>query len=445
MKLSNILVAGTFIREAFSFWTGHPFDFELWVRLGYYTIRGVSPYGILPGAPGLSFANVFSISDTATIGYLPFWPLVTALMYAIYTVVGFGNRFVYYFLLKQPVILGDIAVAYLLYVLVSREKPERGIWAAEVWAFLPLSIIFSGIWGMFDSLAMALVLAAMVSATNTRRSVLSGLATLVKSIPLIYAVPLLFGKPRRWRSLLLAVLVPIYFTLVVSLFMRWSPLSFVGVVGSTVNKGGGSMSVFGLVSYLEYLGLLVPQTMDQLWFLGYLWIPAVLIGTVLAVRAFGLQSSAATIRVMLVITLVFLIFKTQVNEQYSIYLLALGLLDVSLVRPKRMKLVAATMVVVFAFLLSNNLFLLRFIAPIYSQATLVDYTLDLQFAFYRSAALVVSGLAFTVLNVVYLVSIWRDVPRVAKTQHSRKRQQLLATHPQLFEPWCVGCSDSSSR
>lgn len=432
MKLSTVLIAGTLLREAFSFWTGHPFDFELWVRLGYYTFRGVSPYGILPGAPGLSFANVFSISDTATIGYLPLWPFVTALMYAIYLVVGFGNRFVYYFLLKQPVIFGDIAVAYLLYVLVKREKPERALWAAEVWAFLPLTIIFSGVWGMFDSLAMALVLAAMASQSTTRTSVLSGLATLAKSIPLIYAIPLLFGRPMRWRGILVAVLVPALFTLAVTVLMGWSPFSVIGVVASTVNKGGGSMSVFTLVSYLEYLGLLVPQTVQRFWILEYLWIPAVLIGTVLSVRKFGLRSNSSIIKVMLVVTLLFLIFKSQVNEQYSVYLLALGILDVSLVQPKRMKLIAATAVVVFAYLLANNLFLVRFTAPIYPLATLLDFTLDLQYAFYRGTAELILGVAFTLLNLAYLASVWRDAssrwqgPSVSRADESDSRS---SSHP----------------
>ena len=408
MKLSRVLAVGTLIREAFSFWTGHPFDFELWVRVGYYTARGFSPYGILPGAPGLSFANVFSISSTATIGYLPFWPFVAAGAYDLYSLVGFGNRFVYYFLLKQPIIASDIAVAYLLYLVVKRHRPERALWAAEVWTFLPLSIIFSSIWGMFDSIAMALVLVALLSASVSSKSAFSGLATFAKSIPLIYAIPLTLGNPRRWWGILVAVLIPVALTFGISAIMGWSISDVFRVTASTVSKGGGSMSVFTIVNYLEYLGTIVPQTVDQLWVLNYLWIPAVLIGTVVAARAYGLRSDAAVIKVMLVATLLFLIFKSQVNEQYSVYLLVLGLLDVSLIQPKRIRLLAATAVVVMVYLLANNLLMLRFTAPIYSEATLVDYTLDLQYAFYRFTIELIAGVAFTLLNVAYLVSLWRD-------------------------------------
>jgi len=411
VKLSTVLVAGTILREVFSFWTGHPFDFELWVRLGYYTFHGVSPYGILPSVPGLSFADVFSIAGTATIGYLPFWPFVTAAMYALYTLVGFGNPFVYYFLLKQPIILGDMALAYLLYRVVSVERPEKGLWAAAFWSFLPLSIIFSGVWGMFDSLAMSLVLAALLSTSASKRSVLSGLATFAKSIPLIYAIPLTLGKPRRRWGIFVAVLIPAALTVVVSYLMGWPLLSVIGVVGSTLGKGGGSMSWFWIIGYLQYLGVLSPQPLDVLGVLGYLWVPAVLVGTVLAARAFGLQTPTAVIRVMLVTTLVFLIFKTQINEQYSIYLLSLGVLDVCLIQPKRLKLVLATAATVMVYLVTNNILLLRFTAPVYPLVTVLDFALDLQYAYYRYTIELIAGVAFTLLNVIYLALIWRDLSR----------------------------------
>lgn len=126
-KVLLILLLGVLIREAFSFWTGHPSDFELWVRLGYAFTHGGDPYGILPPVPDLSFSSTFSEQNTATIAYLPFWPLVTGLMYATYSLIGFGNRFAYYFLLKQPVIAGDVGLAYLLYSYVSAKQPRRSV------------------------------------------------------------------------------------------------------------------------------------------------------------------------------------------------------------------------------------------------------------------------------------------------------------------------------
>src|SRR5208282_4511079 len=112
-RLWTILFLGLLVREVFSFWTGHPSDFELWVRLGYAMAHGGDPYGPIPPVPGLSFASVFSATNAPTIAYLPFWPLVTGLMYLAYSLVGVNDRFVYYFLLKQPIIFGDVSLAYL--------------------------------------------------------------------------------------------------------------------------------------------------------------------------------------------------------------------------------------------------------------------------------------------------------------------------------------------
>ena len=41
----GLVVMGLLIREAFSFWTGHPFDFEIWLRNAYFVSRGEAKAG----------------------------------------------------------------------------------------------------------------------------------------------------------------------------------------------------------------------------------------------------------------------------------------------------------------------------------------------------------------------------------------------------------------
>ncbi|MDV3292801.1 MAG: hypothetical protein LYZ70_00850 [Nitrososphaerales archaeon] len=408
MKPALIILVATAIREAFSFWTGHPFDFELWVRLGYYTYRGVDPYGVLPSVPGLSFANVFSSSSTATIGYFAFWPFVEAAMYALYNLIGAGDRFVYYFLLKQPAIVGDVLLAYMIYLLVNKDNPTRASWSMKVWAFMPLTIIISGIWGIFDSLAMAFVIAAVITPSYVRRSLGSGIGTLVKSVPMIYALPLTVTGMRRWWGLLVSVLLPSSVTVGAALYFHWSLVTVSSTLASTATKGGQSMSLFDLVNYMNVLGILSDQAARTLWPLGYIWIPAVLAATTLSVRAFGSEDTGALLRSMLVATLVFLIFKSQVNEQYAIYLLALSVADVALLDPRRMRLLAATALVATVYLLVNNLFLIRFLAPVFPQAVQLDLALDLSYSLQRSTLAFLLGVGFTLLNIFYLYSLWKD-------------------------------------
>ena len=69
----GLLLIGFCIREAFSFWTGHPYDLEVWLRNGFFVSQGANPYSAyMAPVPGLSFAY---LSDRlAGVGYLPLWP-----------------------------------------------------------------------------------------------------------------------------------------------------------------------------------------------------------------------------------------------------------------------------------------------------------------------------------------------------------------------------------
>ena len=87
-KIGALLLLGVLVREAFSFWTGHPYDFELWVRTGYWVARGVNPYGTISFAPGVSFVDRHRRRWGATIAYLPFWPLLLAGLYKVYAFLG---------------------------------------------------------------------------------------------------------------------------------------------------------------------------------------------------------------------------------------------------------------------------------------------------------------------------------------------------------------------
>ncbi len=116
MKTRDLLVMGILIREALSFWTGHPFDFEIWVRTGYAVANGMSPYSPMPYVNGLSFASDFGGQGLdPVVGYLPFWPVLLGGLYKLYLLLGSPSRFLYYFLLKQPVIVCDVCLAYCLY------------------------------------------------------------------------------------------------------------------------------------------------------------------------------------------------------------------------------------------------------------------------------------------------------------------------------------------
>lgn len=376
--------------------------------MGYAVAHGVNPYAPVAPVTGLTFANIYSAQDSATIAYLPFWPLVTGLLYLVYMAVGFGNRFAYYFLLKQPIIAGDIFFAYLLYSYISSRTSRQGpsLWAARFWALSPLTLILSGIWGMFDSLSMCFILISIMTSNYAKRSFWMGVGIFTKSLALIYAIPATITRKRTW-GFVVAIGLPALATILTLVGMGWSiPIAMV-TLASTVVKGGASMSVWDVFYYMNYLKIIPILPAELADILGFIWVPAIVLFTALAFRKFGFETEYGLVQSMLVVTLVFLIFKARVTEQYAIYLLALAVVDVALWNPKRKLLLTATTATTFFFLFVNNHFLIRFLSPVYPDYIKIELGLS-QIEPVRLALLFASGTVFTCLNISYLISVMRS-------------------------------------
>ncbi len=367
--------------------------------------HGGNPYGVLPLVPGLSFANIFSGNNAATVAYLPFWPLVTGLIFALYSFSGFNNRFVYYFLLKQPEIIGDLALAYLLYLYVAGRRPERSVWVLLFWLFSPFSIIVSGVWGMFDSLAMALIMISIISNGYLKRGFWAGLSIFAKSVPVIYAIPTTLKQRRGPVGLLIAIGLPALLSFATFLAMGWPISTASATLISTVRKGGESMSVWDLFFYLNYLGILSPLTPEVYTILGFVWIPAIIVLTLVSIRLFDFGTDYGRFQSLLMATLAFLIFKARVTEQYAIYLFALALVDVALWHPKRKRMLLLMMGAVLVYLLSNNYLLTRFLAPVYPNFMQIEAGVNQSYGLFRYSVNFLSGTVFTILNVQYLAAI----------------------------------------
>src|SRR5207247_8813059 len=87
----GLLLVGLAIREALSFWTGHPYDMEVWLRNAYFVSQGADPdTDFLPPVPGLSFA--FLTQRLGGACYLPLWPRFVAGLYRVYAALPGGSR-----------------------------------------------------------------------------------------------------------------------------------------------------------------------------------------------------------------------------------------------------------------------------------------------------------------------------------------------------------------
>ena len=370
-------------------------------------VHGANPYGVLPPVPGLSFANVFSNNNTATIAYLPFWPFLTGLIYLAYSLAGWNDRFFYYFLLKQPIILADVALAYLLYSFVRARKPDKAAarWALGFWLFAPFTIMISGIWGMFDSIAICLVFLSIASTNRVKGSFWEGLAIFTKTLPIIYAVPLTVKRFRDLWTAILSISLAALLSLITFDLMEW-PIRVVAItVASSAFKGGWSMSAWDVLFYMYYLGSLPNPNSKIYEAFGLLWIPALAAFTWIGIKRFRNQAEYGLIQALLLCTLAFLIFKARITEQYGLYLFALGVVDVTVWHPERRQLLLVTMGVAMVYLALNNIFLVRFLSPVYPGFVELERGIDAAFGPIRLALLTATGIVFTCLNVKYLAEV----------------------------------------
>jgi hypothetical protein len=183
-KIVLLFVIGASVREGLAPFTGHPFDFELWIRLGYYTAQGLDPYRITGPVPNLSMPGA---GNMTSLGYPPVWPFVLAALYKLYALTGVSNRFFYYLILKQPMIIGDLLDGLIIYKIVKQKSETKALKALAFWLLCPFIILISAVWGMFDQLVLVFVLVSVFWSTRTKTTaVAEGVGILLKAIPLIY-------------------------------------------------------------------------------------------------------------------------------------------------------------------------------------------------------------------------------------------------------------------
>lgn len=409
----GLLLVGLAIREVLSFWTGHPYDMEVWLRNAYFVSQGANPYtAFLPPVPGLSFA--FLNQRLGGVGYLPLWPLIVAGLYRVYAALPGGNRFVLYFLLKQPPILADVLLGYCIQRSIVRWSGNEtaALRGLKFWMFFPYAILISGLWGMFDAMVAVLVFAFLLSTNTVKGYALAGLGILLKWLPLIY-LPYYVFRERGARKLGGAISLAVVLGLTAFIFYA-TGWDYVGVTAMTqsMSHGNGNGMTYVLVLQDPALIPILSRLPGLYQAMGYLWPPGVILAGLIGSRRFAKTGAEMTVQALLLVTTVFFLTRWGVNEQYLTYLLPLFYVDVALWHPERKSLFRFTWVVAFAFLLANNDLLLRFLGPVSSPAVDIAFAADNTSisASIRTAALYVVAILFTI-HLVQLVSVFLNPSR----------------------------------
>jgi hypothetical protein len=351
--VTKYLLIGLVIREALSFWTGHTYDFEIWVRLGFYMQHLGNPYTTLPYVHGLSFAPY---PLTGSISYPPLSAFIFASIYKLYLSTGVTSRFFYYFLLKQPMVLSDLAAGLFLARIALRSlggESARRIFM--IWMLFPYAIIVSSVWGALDPIALFLILASVYYFQQGRMiasGITLGLAIYLKTLPVI-ALPVLLMQPRSGirdglQLSSLSLLIPFLGTIVPAVGLGWG---FTGLFNNLSYQV--AIPAYGALSAFGPLGLLpIPSWGRSVT--GLIWLPALLLAYYyIEKRRFGLIEGLMTA------FLVFSVSRPFLPEQWAIYPLAFLLLTRNSIGNFVGLAIAG-----FSGLVANNTLLVKFFSPV---------------------------------------------------------------------------------
>ena len=199
------------------------------------------------------------------------------------------------------------------------------------WLFLlfnPFTLLTTTAWGQFDTLIALLCVASLYFLSKgkiVKSSILLSLSIVLKpiSLPLI-GLPLLFSTSNNRRKNLIYILI----TLAMIVGLAILPFNLLGWMAPTSPgqvtsyfRMADSMTLFSLVEVIQNTAVL-PAGLE---FLGYLWIPALLIGYYLVYRN-PPKSMPELAEKALVLLLIFFLTRTWLSEPNINLIISLALI-----------------------------------------------------------------------------------------------------------------------
>ncbi len=352
-----------------------------------------NPYTGLFYYPGISFAPRPLIGS---ISYPPLSAFIFGLTYRLYLLLGEPSRYVYYLLLKQPMVLSDIAIAIVIakIVLISKSQ-DTAKFISLIWLYLPFGIIVSSVWGALDPVALLLLLLAtyeMLTSRPVLSAVFLGLGIFLKTIPVI-ALPLLLiqvvGVNRKLRYAGISLAIPTLGTLAPIFILNWGLKGILDNFSFQVDSpSDGAMSLVGQLFQISKVSGVSQQVV------AIIWIPTLIMSYI-----YIYHRRPSLLSGLLISTLSFSLSRVFLPEQWALYPSALLL---TLADKTSLKHFLGVSISSTAFLIANNTWLIRFLTPI--SASFYTWTPFVSSAAYvvgqAAIVLAMSGLFFAEATLI---------------------------------------------
>lgn len=338
-SVNTLLILGLIVRLLPAAFTAHPLDIESWKTVGAAIYSGQNPYA-LP-----AFGLV----------YPPLWGFICGMAYAIYA--STQSALVFNFVIKLPIILADLALATNIRKFVSaRTGNEKAAKEGMVlYLFNPVAIILSGIWGMFDSIPVFLVLLSAIFLFNrqyVKSSVVLGIAIAFKGfypamlLPFfVYVVSKAEGEIREaFKYLVISVLVPF---IISAPFLIADAASFVNM--TVIHFEQRQLSN---LTYWFPIRLAFSQNQNLVSFMAFM--SFVVFFPLAYIYLLKRSNPKMLMLSMSQIILVFFLTSPTVNEQYLLWLLMPMIIQVTLGSKKLKKFLYALTGITAVFILANT-------------------------------------------------------------------------------------------
>lgn len=305
---------------------GHYYDQRVFMTTGYLVGSGLDPY------QQYEFVGVFSHSLLQGIiprfGYPPPWAFILGLAFQLsYRVLP--NLLLYNFASKVLIIAGNIGLAFLVkYIMLevntSREKAQ---FAFKFLLFNPFVLLTTVAWGQFDTVTTFLCIFSLYLLSKRKKNwcALSlALAISVKPIVLpLFGLPLFYEPRKWWRNLqyLIILIITIFLCSLLLFFIFNWQLPLAPNEWNAHFKAAGGLTLFSVVEILNGT-LYLPISYELL---GFLWIPALLIGYY-AIQRRPPTSQYDLIRKAIGLMLIFFLTRSWLSEPNIILVLSLILI-----------------------------------------------------------------------------------------------------------------------
>jgi Gpi18-like mannosyltransferase len=400
------VVLSVLVQVPLAIFLGHYYDQRLFIDTGYLVSTGLNPY--IPHNITV-FPNPALMGVNPIIGYPPLWPLLLGAIYRL-TYNLTPNIFLYNFAIKIPVIASNIALAIATKTIMQNlNMPPKKVQFA--WLFLlfnPFTMFTTTAWGEFDTLIALLCIGSLYLFSKgkiIKSSILLSLSIVLKPILLpLTGLPLLFSTPRNRQKN--AVCIAIFFAVVVGLWFL--PFHFFGWMipsspsqATSYFKMAGGITLFNVVEIFQKAAV-IPAGLD---FLGYLWIPALLIGYYSVYRN-PPKTMQKLVESTVLLLFIFFLTRSWLSEPNINILLPLLLIILGSGKINQ-KTIHLLWIIPFVFLFLNfavpQLFFL-----IYPQVMPMMAAFDVQFGTSRFVARFAVTVLWYVLSIKILSSILRN-------------------------------------